>query len=262
MEQVSGDAYQSRFVGIVESFLDHALKSPVAASPYFLVKTDTPIIAGYCIYRDSEFLRSSLDALCMYVNAVVLWDGRFLDFKEMPEDNSYGIIADVSQRFDPRWFANGMMTQKFVYVNTETAFGAMLETEKRDLMFQTIRENGVLFIVDGDEIPIGDVKSGLDFVRANPDKKIFWVYVEEEGNPGWKPRIIKVEYGMHYGANHWTILDSRNEIVTDSIYKFNPEHEQITQFRIHNFKRSGKRAEARHAYREILHAKKWVEAKQ
>ena len=224
-----------------------------------LVKTDTPIVAGYCIYRDDQFLRSSLDSICMYVNAVVLWDGRFLDFKEIPEDHTYEIISDVCQRFDPRWFTGDTMTQKFVYVNTEAAFGPMLEAEKRDLMFQTIRDGGFLFIIDGDEVPIGDVKAGLDFVRANSEKKSFWVYVEEEGNPGWKPRIIKVEKGMHYGANHWTILDYKNNVVTDSTYTPKLEHAQITQFKIYNFKRTGRRAQERQAYREALHSRKWNE---
>ena len=253
---------KSPLLDLIGHYLDNALSSPVATSPYLLIKTDTPIVAGYCIYRDDRFLRSSLDSICMYVNAVVIWDGRFLDFNEMPEDNSYEIISDVCQRFDPRWFAGNVMTQKFVYVNTEAAFGPMLEVEKRDLMFQTVRERGFLFIIDGDEAAIGDVKAGLDFVRANQDKKIFWVYVEEEGNPGWKPRIIKVERGMHYGANHWTILDYKNNVVTDSIYSFNPEHVQITQFKIYNFKRTGKRAEARQAYRDILHEKKWSERRE
>ncbi|MHB1868419.1 MAG: hypothetical protein ACYCPP_05680 [Nitrososphaerales archaeon] len=260
-QDIADNAFHDQFVGVVEHFLDHALTSPVATSPYLLAVTDTPIIAGYCIYRDDQFLRSSLDSICMYVNAVVLWEGRFLDFSELPRDNTYEIVSDVCSRFDPRWFVGSAMTQKFVYVDAEAAFGPMLEVEKRDLMFQTIRERGFLFIIDADEIAIGDVKAGLDFVRANPDKKIFWVYVEEDGNPGWKPRIIKVEDDMHYGVNHWTILDKKNELVTDSIYKENPEHAQITQFKIHNFKRTGKRSEERQAYRDILHEKKWNERK-
>ena len=110
------------------------------------------------------------------------------------------------------------MNQKVVYFNTDATYGPMLEVEKRDLFFQTVRPGGFLFIIDGDEICVGDVKAGLEQVRANPETKIFWVQVEEEGNPGWKPRIIKVEAGMHYGANHWTILDRKNELVTDSIH--------------------------------------------
>ena len=74
---------RKRILSFVRNFLDGALTSRVSTSPYFLVKTDVPIVAGYCIYRDAEFLRSSLDSVCMYVNAILLMDGRFLDFKEL-----------------------------------------------------------------------------------------------------------------------------------------------------------------------------------
>ena len=137
-EEKEADSFHKQFLNVVDGFIDDALECPLATSPYLLAKTDTPVIAGYCIYRDDQFLRSSLDSICMYVNAVVLYDGRFLDFGEMPEDNTYSIVADVSQRFDPRWFQGNVMTQKFVYINSENAFGPMLEVEQRDLMFQTI----------------------------------------------------------------------------------------------------------------------------
>ena len=136
------------FMHFAENLLDDALASPVATSPYFLVKTDVPIIAGYCVYRDGEYLRSSLDSICMYANAIVVWDGRFLDFNEMKQDNTFDIFLEVSERFDPRWFIGDTMTQKFIYVDTEGIFGPMLEVEKRDLMFQTVREKGFLLIMD------------------------------------------------------------------------------------------------------------------
>jgi|SRR5579875_706964 len=255
---------KKQIVHVVHGFLHRALTSRVATSPYLLVKTDIPIIAGYCIYRDAEYLRSSLDSICMYVNAVILFDGRFLDFKEMQPDGTYEIICDVASRFDPQWFRDAVMNQKFVYFNTESAYGPMLEVEKRQLMFDVVREHGYLFIIDGDEICVGDVKLGLEFVRANPDRRIFWVYVEEEGNPGWKPRIIKVQGGMHYGANHWIILDRKNHVVTDSDERssFNPQTDcKITSFKIYNFgsKRSGERGAERVAYRETMRTRKWIE---
>lgn len=77
----------------------------------------------------------------------------------MPQDSTYNIIGGVSSRFDPAWFVGGSITQKFVYVNIENAFGPLLEVEKGDLMFQTVRERGFLFIIDGDELAIMDVKA-------------------------------------------------------------------------------------------------------
>ena len=224
---------------------------------FLLAKRETPIVAGYCIYNDAEYLRSSLDSVCEYVDAVCILEGRFLDFKELPDDGTDRIISETASRFDPRFYLTGGNPQKFALFKTEP----VLEVEKRDLMFSIVKAGGYLLIIDGDEVAIGDVKAGLDYVRANDDKRIFWVYVEEEGNPGWKPRIIKVEEGLHYGKNHWTILDRNNEVLTDSVFKPSPEFAQIEHFKIYNmgYKRTGERQRERLAYKEILHGKKWNE---
>lgn len=250
----------------VQNVIERRLSGPLAvSSPYYFLKREVPIVASYCVYRDAEFLRSSLDSVSMYVDAIMILDGRFLDFEPLPEDGTARIVSESASRFDPKYFREEFrISQKFVYLDIEYSLGPMLEVEKREFTFQYIPQGSFAFIIDGDEVCIGDVKAGLDHVRANPDKKIFWVYVEEEGNPGWKPRIIKVENGMHYGANHWTVLDRKNLVVTDSDEKtsFNPEiHSKLTQFKIFNFgsKRSGERGYERRAYREAMRKKKWLE---
>ncbi len=224
---------------------------------YFMPRPDAPIIAGYSIYRDAEYLRSSLDSICQYVDVVLILEGRYVDFPELPEDGTERIISETASRFDPRFYLTGGNSQKFVVYPTEPMF----EVEKRDLFFGLVREGGYLFIVDGDEIAIGDVKAGLDFVRANDPTKVFWVYVEEDGNPGWKPRIIRLEKGLHYGENHWTILDKNNEILTDSVWRPSPNFAKVDSFKIYNFgsKRNGERQRARIAYRETMRSKEWIE---
>ncbi|MHB8565732.1 MAG: hypothetical protein ACYC7D_05390 [Nitrososphaerales archaeon] len=247
----------------VQNVIERRLSSPAAAtSPYFFLKREVPIVASYCVYRDAEYLRSSLDSVSMYVDAIMVLDGRFLDFNPLPDDGTARIVSESASRFDPRYFREEYrLTQKFVYLDVESVLGPTLEVEKRDYTFQYIPRGSYAFIIDGDEICVGDVKAGLEFVRANADKKIFWIYVEEEGNPGWKPRLIKVEDGMHYGANHWTILGRKNELVTDSVYADNPEQEKLTQFKILNLgsKRTGERGVERIAYREIMRKKDWKE---
>jgi len=253
-------ARRLQILQVVRNFLDEALRSRVSTSPYFLVKTDVPIIAGYSIYRDAEFLRSSIDSICMYVNAVLLLDGRFLDFIELEPDSSYEIIADVSSRFDPRWFIGQAMNPKIVYFNTESAYGPMLEIEKRDLFFQTVRPNGFLFTINGDEVCVGDVKAGLDFVRTNPETKIFWVHTYREEKQSWEPRIIKVEAGHHYGNAPSIVLDKKNELVTDSVYGNLDTDKRIDAFSIFDFGawRSGERAQAKVEFqklKEVISAK-------
>ncbi len=232
-------------------------QSHETAFSFFIPRADAPIIAGYSIYREAEYLRSSLDSICQYVDVVLILEGRYFDFAELPEDCTERIISETASRFDPRFYLTGGNPQKFVVFPTEP----MLEVEKRDLFFAVVREGGYLFIIDGDEIAVGDVKAGLDFVRANDPTKVFWVYVEEEGNPGWKPRIIRVEQGLHYGKNHWTILNEKDEVLTDSVWHSSPDYAKIEQFKIYNFgsKRSGERGKARTEYRETMRPKNWAE---
>jgi hypothetical protein len=222
-----------------------------------LQRPDIAIIAGYCVYREADFLRSSLDSICEYVDLIAILDGRFKDFPEIPEDGTTTIISEAASRYDPQFYKEGKMTQKFVIFDTEP----MTETEKRGLFFKMVIPGRFLFILDGDEVCIGDVKAGLDFVRSNPDKEIFWVWVEEEGNPCWKPRIIKVQSGMSYGENHWTILDANGRVLTDSVFKPSPRFATIEDFKLYNFgsKKGGFRGQARAAYRERMRKKAWKE---
>ncbi|MGI0084991.1 MAG: hypothetical protein ACREBQ_07910, partial [Nitrososphaerales archaeon] len=68
---------------------------------------ETPIIAGYSIYRDAEFLRSSLDSICQYVDVVCVIEGRYIDFRELPLDGTEQIISETASRFDPRFYLTG-----------------------------------------------------------------------------------------------------------------------------------------------------------
>lgn len=234
--------------------------SSAGPSP-LLSKRDVPILAAYCIYRDGQFLRSSLDSVCQYVEGVELYDGRFLDFPDLPEDATSRIISETASRFDPRFGGS----QKFGILRTNP----MLEVEKRDLMFSNtnpklIEHGGYKFILDGDEICIGDVKAGLEYVRENAELgiKVFWVYVEEEpGNPGFKPRIIKMEPGLHYGKNHWVVLDKDDNVLTDSVYRQQEDFALVPGFKIYNFgpQRNTERRKQVLQYRELRGQKKWIE---
>ena len=95
--------------GVVDQFIDQALVSPVATSPYYLVKTDTPIFADYCIYRDEQYLRSSLDSICMYVNAIVLYDGDIVTCPngigmKIPDWQPFSHVLD--EIFTMKWYGS------------------------------------------------------------------------------------------------------------------------------------------------------------
>src|SRR5579875_1045286 len=112
----------------VQNVIERRLSAPLAAtSPYFFLKREVPIIASYCVYRDAEFLRSSLDTVCMYVDAIMILDGRFLDFAPLPEDGTTRRISESAPRFDPKYFKEEHhISQKFVYLDIEYSLGPML----------------------------------------------------------------------------------------------------------------------------------------
>jgi hypothetical protein len=184
-------------------------------------------------------------------------DGRFKDFPDLPEDGTNQIISDVASQFDPRFGRE----QKFAVFKTKP----LLEVEKRDLTFEVIRPGCLAFIIDGDEICIGNVKEGLDFVRSQAEDgiSVFWIYVDEpRGNPGWKPRIIKIDEGLHYGHNHWTILRKDDSVLTDTVYQERKDFLKVSQFKIFNLGFSNRNEERQKqciAYKDLMIRHNWQE---
>ncbi len=43
-QDIGGNGHHDQFVDVIEHYLDYALKSYAATSPYFLLKTDIPLL--------------------------------------------------------------------------------------------------------------------------------------------------------------------------------------------------------------------------
>jgi hypothetical protein len=218
----------------------------LGARKFSSIKNETPIVAGYSIYREGQFLRSSLDSVCQYVDVVCLLEGRYLDYPELPEDSTDKIVSETASRFDPQFHFTMRNPQKFVFFPVDP----MAEKEKREILLKVVRPGGYLFSIEGDEIVVGDVKAGLDFVRENEQVKIFWVYVDSKG---WTPKIIRIEDGLHYGITPKIVLDNEEKVVTDAIWTDSPNFGKITQFSIIDLgaKRTSERRKATQDYERL-----------
>ena len=84
--------------------------------------------------------------------------GNHLHRLELPEIFH---LHETASRFDPRFGGE----QKFAIFRAKP----LLEVEKRDLTFSVVKPGCFAFILDGDEICVGDVKAGLDFVRSKAE---------------------------------------------------------------------------------------------
>jgi hypothetical protein len=208
--------------------------SQAGPSPTFLqTKKEVPIIAAYLTYRDADYLRSSLDSVCHYVDALAILDGRVLDQKELPGDATDKIISETASRFDPRFVSNG---QKFAVFRTKP----VLPFEKKNVIFAVVRSGCYAFLVHGDEICVGDVKSGLDYVREHAlESEIFFVKVIdplESTGSRFEPRIIKVKNGLHFSDHSpfTTVFDSDNEVFAhDKMAR--KRSTEISDFQIYKF---------------------------
>lgn len=193
-------------------------------------------------------IRSSLDSVCSYVNAIIVLDGPFVYTPRDSLKSTDGTV-EIVEEFHRK-------NNKLIYFSESAALS---EKHKREFFFNQFGSGIRLFIIDGDEVCVGDVKKGLAKVRENKAEPLFWVKVETEG---WKPRIITNKKGLHYGENHWTILDGEDRLVTDTVL-FPPmtPSNTIDEFRILNLYelRSKMRDELRIQYRESMRVQGWRE---
>ena len=249
----------------------------------------TAIIGCASVYRDEEFLRSSLDSYVNWVDSALIFDGRYSGFPRLAPDRTGEIVHEVAARFDPMIYRPDYIgnrnSQKLIFLDTEAmhhtvcldhgseivtddshtghnlkevANVELSETDKRNLFFRSIEPGNWAFIIDGDEVCVGDVKLAFEEVKKS-EQRVGWVFVEEQGNPGFKPRFLKVEKGMRYGQKHWEILDGAGKLITDSYWHAGDF--ALDSFKIYNFgyQRRSDRGKAHDEYRETMRKKNWKE---
>ncbi len=149
------------------------------------------IVACYSVYNEAALIRSSLDSVKHYVDEVFVADGAYrLD--KLSDDETYDIIDDCLTGMDDDigrlWLNKPNLT----------------EIEKRNILYSGVPGGNWIFIIDGDEICVGDVKRGLEKVRAS-EFPICEVQVFNNGRPWmWFPRFFRSRRDFHLKGNHWT----------------------------------------------------------
>ena len=219
-------------------------------------------VAGLCVYREAGTIRSTIDSVSRYFDKVVIFDGRFLDHPELPDDGTSDIVKDLWTR-DPG---------KIAYILTEP----LLEVDKRNLMFDYCDDGDLLMVLDGDETAVGDVPAGLAYALRRTDKKVFWLkFVTDDpakNITGLRPRIFRVSKGMHYAQRHdWIFWPDGSMVVdyekhpnslTDEKFCESGYHAIVREFNLSSVGsiRPVSRSDARAKYFESLGAKGWRDA--
>ncbi len=124
---------------------------------------------------------------------------------------------------------------KFMLYNLDV----ITEVEKYNLFFSLIRPNNYFFMIEPNEIVIGDVKKGFDIIRNSPEKEVFWVRYED-ADEAYYPKIIKIKEGLHYPSYKSkiqyasTILDKDSSTFVSRFDYLNPKDTDgfVSEFKI------------------------------
>jgi len=210
------------------------------------------IVAGLCVYREADGIKYTLDSIHPFVDQIIVLDGPFTNFPDMPDDGT----RQISERYD-----------NVRYITT----ARMSETKKRSMFFDLIDHGDFLLIIDGDEVLQGapeDIVGSFGRVRVSFHTRVFWIpmtarsanWPGQEFNLGPRPRLIRVEKGMHYANHHRVILNDDGSVLTNTDYVRRPDFEILPEIRIHNADtRTSERRKNHQEYGKLMAKRAWRE---
>jgi len=167
--------------------------------------------ACYCIYNEAEHIEKSLNSIVDFVDKVVVVDGPFLGYPSVSLQSDDGTL-DILKQY-----------KKVQVIHVPRR---MRQPEKRSLYFT--EDVDWYFIIDGDEIAVGDVAAGFEYVKSLEDKGAL-VEVKLRTVPTLYMRFVKYQPGLHYHGVHHYIYNHRGFRVTCRA--------RVTQFKLVNMQR-------------------------
>ncbi|KKN03468.1 hypothetical protein LCGC14_1107320 [marine sediment metagenome] len=151
------------------------------------------IYACYITYNNGDFLAASLYAIAPYVDKIIIIEGPFPDYPEMKADNTKFIL----------WHFDIDYPNKLMLDNVE----GLTQVQKRNAYIDLVPDGSWMFIIDGDEIPYGNLEILQGRIKHYDEMGINWVSIkiEEKKDFRFYPRLIKKQPGMKYKGFHWSI---------------------------------------------------------
>lgn len=149
-------------------------------SPIF---SNSKVYACYAVYNEEELIRSSLDTVMPYVDGAFALSGKFFDDRRS-DDRTDEILREFG-------------------VNILPYKPNLTQIEARNYLYSQVPEGSWIFIVDGDEVVIGNMKDAMQLVRQT-EKDVCSVLVFNNGSM-WtlRPRFVRSRKDFHLGERHW-----------------------------------------------------------
>lgn len=155
--------------------------------------------ACYSIFNEDRLLDLSLMSIADFVDKIVIVDGPYIGFDHK------------ALKSNPKTYK---ILKKFGKVVTKviTIDRPMSEEKKRSLYFTG--DCDLYFLLDGDEVVIGNIDKGLDWVRNQPHRDVFGVRVVlPRSLHSAYPRILRCKEGLYYDrCDDMTIRDGDGKV--------------------------------------------------
>jgi hypothetical protein len=197
-------------------------------------KTKPGVLVAYSnILGDTNQFRVSLSSVADSADCILILGG---DANALEPDPNERVISEVASRFDPaKTGTDCSVKTQFYNIKPDTS-----DTDRRNTVFQLLRPNNFVVLMEPNEELVDDVERGFARVREHPEKRIFWV--QNQANGLWYPKIIRTEIGLHYPVhdkhvkNTYKILDSQGREYTtpENWQKLPPDQEAIFEFSFRN----------------------------
>jgi len=172
------------------------------------------ILAGYCVFNEARHIEKSIRSIYDFVDKIVVIDGPYIGYPHNSLKSTDG-TREIVLSFDK--------------VKLIDIPHPMRQPDKRSLMF--FEEADWYFWIDGDEIAVGDVSRGMDYVRQSkadvlsvmvrlwnpPRNPVEWC-IESIRRKGYYevpyPKFFGWKPGLHFAECHNVIRDINGRLVS------------------------------------------------
>ncbi len=164
------------------------------------------------IFNNEDYLRASLQTIVQFVDKILLLDGSIEGYPT-DEINSNTSTLEIIGDFITRY------KEKIIYVPTNKKYPTLVD--KFNAFFTHVVIDDWLFIIDGDEIPFGELHFLKQYLQERNNDIIITVYERNERlyNKGiLRPRLIHYLEDMQYEKAHFILNYNNINLLHPSFY--------------------------------------------
>lgn len=149
------------------------------------------IWACYNTYHNADYLAASLYTIAPFVDKIIVVEGRYPEYPETKEDLTGRIIYQFHLQYPDKLYHMVLKPCSQIY--------------KRNIYVNQVPDGDWMLIIDGDEIPFGNLRYLRRIVEAYDDNGIEHVSIKRDDltESKYHPRLIKKKEGMQYKGHHF-----------------------------------------------------------